>query len=168
MRTIIPFLMMIVVDLILIRHIRESKKRVNQNRNKKKELKFTIAVVFLNSVFIFFNFPMAVGLLYQNIPAYANPQWNQISVLKFIFYIETASLWAYMFQISEFWLNFWFNKLFRKEIIDFVNKKLLRNRFSLGNRLLEMGSSIAGKSQTENFRLSTIQKSSVHKKLEKY
>lgn len=156
MRTLIPFLVMAIVDFILIRHIRESRKRVNQNRSNKKELQFTIAVVFMNATFIFLNFPMAVDLLYQNIPNYAYPEWPILNLIEFEFYGQTVSLVAYMFQITEFWVNLGFNKLFRKEIMNMVNTILMRHGVSLGNRPL---ASTTGKSETEQIQISYIRKS---------
>ena len=128
-RTIIPFPIMLVLNVIICKILFSSKKHMaksNHNKSHKKEIHFAFTVVGMNVIFFIFYFPLAISHLTQAV----------------IQLIPTASIWlfttvnlvynissnvAYIYMAINFFLNFLFNYLFRKEIFVMLKIKEPKN-----------------------------------------
>ena len=123
LRIILPFTVMTVSNIILIRNL----KKIKGERYSQREASFTHSVVALNVLFFVTHLPFAVLLIYQ-------------TVLKFIEREKFAKLHpklTYAYEISLIIssynytlptvINLIFNRLFREEFIDMLVS--LRNIF---------------------------------------
>lgn len=119
LRTIIPIVIMAAIDVVLVNHIKTIRRRLFTIRSghNRSEHHFTISVVLVNFAFFFFNFPLSVSLILQNVFANSN-SLSPIQFAQFNFYSSLASIFAFFFQTLEFFINFSLNRLFRKEILD--------------------------------------------------
>ena len=119
LRTIIPIVIMAAIDVVLVKHIKTIRRRLFTVRNghNRSEHHFTISVVLVNFVFFFFNFPLSVSLILQNVFAITN-SLSPIQNAQFNLYSSLASIFAFFFQTLEFFINVSTNRLFRKEILD--------------------------------------------------
>jgi hypothetical protein len=111
---VIPFIFMIVINALMISHIKKSRKRIHQvsSHNKKTLLmdrKFAILAITYNFLFLVLNLPNMVFLL---VSVYVNiePELN-----TFLYYI-TATIYYNLFAI-EFFVQFVANSLFRAQAI---------------------------------------------------
>lgn len=114
MRIALPFAIMLVCDVILVIHIRKSRKRIIQEKN---EHSFTMAVTIINGSFLACNIGVVV---YYIIVYYLRFSGTSISIVAA--YINSlfgtcVILLSYIFTLSQFFMDMIFNKIFRKEII---------------------------------------------------
>lgn len=120
MRIILPFIIMVGCNVILIRHIRESRNRVIRDRKEKKEHSFTKAVAIMNGSFLACNIGVVVYYIIYYSLRFSGAQWPFLSVVIFSLYGTCAILLSYMFTLSQFIIDMIFNKVFRKEILHVV------------------------------------------------
>ena len=116
MRIILPFVIMFVCSVILIIHIRRSRKRIVHGRDEKRERSFTISVAIMNGSFLACN----IGVVAYYIILYYL-KFSSITISLVPFYINAlfgtcAILLSYIFTLSQFFIDMIFNKIFRKEI----------------------------------------------------
>jgi hypothetical protein len=134
MRSIVPFVIMVILNVLLIKHIAESRKRIAQNRSQKRENHFTIAVTLMNGAFFVTNFPrfvttiMNITFTYSGLPPTEDP--NLLNAQLSVFY-TTCIIFSLVFTLAQFWLDLTLNSLFRKEVIDLFLRIARRNQVSV-------------------------------------
>lgn len=117
MRIILPFIIMVVCNVVLINHIRKSRNRVIRGRKEKKEHSFTMAVSFINGSFLALNIGVVVYYIILYYLRFAGISLNSVSNNIFSLYGTSAILVSYLFTLSQFFIDMIFNKVFRKEIL---------------------------------------------------
>jgi hypothetical protein len=137
MRTFIPFTIMLVLNLLMIRTLRLSKlslKRsnlqprlstsnsastANYSISFRRERILAVNLVMLNLIFFLFNFPLSITYILTNLFKYyyklSNSTSSFMSELNYIHSI--ANSLAYVYCSMSFFTNLAFNSLFRKEIV---------------------------------------------------
>jgi hypothetical protein len=120
MRIIFPFVIMVICNVVLVKHINKTRRVVIRGRKQKREHSFTIAVSIINGSFLVFNIDVVV---YYFIFYFLYFSGNQMPVRPyyiFTFYGLCANLFSYIFTFSEFFIDMFFNKVFRKEIFTLI------------------------------------------------
>ena len=104
---LLPFFLILLFSILLIISIFKSRGTINLNntarqiRQRRKDIKLSISLLFMNLLFALFNLP---GEIYLFLP----------------FYIDTYTLVVYIYYISyavNFYILFATNSLFRKNIL---------------------------------------------------
>ena len=121
-RFLIPFGLMIVLNVLLSKNLYESKKKAaSKNRSFKRERNYTITVIGLNVLFFVLNLPWAVY--------YALSHIQMIGVIIFDPHLDNAILGImnavvfsifYLNNLSSFFLNLFFNRVFRRQFFFFA------------------------------------------------
>lgn len=117
-RTVIPFILMFVINCILIKKVKESRTKLNQVKKNKQELVFVLTVIVTTFIFLLNYLPNVVWIglsnYFQNNPSIKNRQtWN-----AFLFLFEVASSATYFVYYSlNIFIQFAFNSVFRKELM---------------------------------------------------
>ena len=117
MRIVLPFIIMIVCNIILINHIRKSRNRVIRGRNEKKNNNFTFSVIIMNAYFIICNIEVVVYFIIFYYNVYGGGPIKNVPYYIFTLYGTCSILLSYFFTISQFLVDIIFNKVFRKEIL---------------------------------------------------
>jgi hypothetical protein len=120
MRTWLPILLMIVLDILIIRKLNVNKMKlgVNQSSRKKKENHYTKNVILFNFLFFIFNSPIAVGFFVESMRTYTNLiTMNALGGAIFDLYFQIAGNFSFAYQSVSFFINFISNRLYRNEII---------------------------------------------------
>lgn len=130
-RTIIPFLIMLGLNVTIVKHIFESRKRIAQlSRAQKRENNFTRAVVLMNGTFLVISFPQFVAVLLNIIFTYSGYPPSSYSPFQISLFRKIALLLSYTFTLVQFWFDLILNSIFKKEIYDFFLVIVRRNRVS--------------------------------------
>lgn len=117
MRIILPFIIMVVCNIILINYIRQSRNRIIRGRKERKEHSFTLAVTIMNGSFLICNIGVVV---YYIIFYYLKFSGTTLPLVPFYMnqlYGTCAVLFSFIFTLSQFLIDMIFNKVFRKEIL---------------------------------------------------
>ena len=145
-RSIVPFILIAFVSLLLILKIRATKKNISpsssnshlnstatptnagHSASKKREMRFTIAVCFINGSFIFLNLIMFIYLIIS----YSVFDRSPLLQVQILLLGTIGKLLSFMFTLFEFWRDLLLNRLFRKEVFDFFliitgNNKKIKN-----------------------------------------
>jgi hypothetical protein len=114
LRTYLPFILMLIFDIIVIKDLFVSKAKLSIS-NQKKEIKFSLAVIFITVSIFIFNGALSVAFLmvYTNSITSSNV-WYTFTV-TFSFYLQTFS----------FFINFFLNSLFRNEFLLMIKLRKL-------------------------------------------
>lgn len=120
MRVIVPMIIMFILNVILVKHIHDAKKKVLHGREKKRDHTFTIAVSFVNGAFCVLTFPFVVATVLNYTIRSQLATTSLVSYGIFLVYFEVSQLMSYFFSLGEFFLDITFNRLFRKEIFRVV------------------------------------------------
>ena len=131
-RTYIPFGLMVIFNLIMIREIFKSSKNVgNQTALSRKETHFTIAVIASDVYFLLMNFPLSIFYIFYDINLYSgafdvtSPFSSKYLVANTVF-----SDFSFCEQTFSFFMYLAFNKLFRNEILSIVGRMPFLRNFS--------------------------------------
>ncbi len=131
LRSIIPILIMIILDFLIIKTLFVSKKKISNNLSKQKA--FAIVLLILDIIFFIFNVPLScteiITVVYQDVLLY--PSNDNTMALINVFH-AFANTFAYMYYLAPFFINLFFNRLFRQEL--FAYKKTSENNFNRINR----------------------------------
>ena len=120
MRIILPFLIMVICNVVLVKHISKTRKLVIRGRKQKREHSFTIAVSIMNGSFLVCNIGVVV---YYFISYYMKFSGNIMAVRPHnitVMFGSCVILLSYIFTFSEFFIDMIFNKVFRKEIYSLI------------------------------------------------
>jgi hypothetical protein len=116
LRCFLPIMIMVVFNYLIVRKLVESSNRVHDNKanRERKDRQFTRALMLLNAVFIILNLPLAVVYLIKDVHFYTHSLDMNYILINFI--------WSVLFNLASlhyvlfFFLNFYFNRLFRSEV----------------------------------------------------
>jgi hypothetical protein len=117
MRIVLPFIIMVVCNVVLIRHIRQSRNRVVRGRKEKKEQSFTTAVAIMNGSFLVCNIGVVAYYIMNYYFKFSGTTLSLVPVTITSLYGTCAILFSYIFTLSQFIIDMIFNKVFRKEIL---------------------------------------------------
>ena len=117
MRIALPFAIMFVCDVILVIHIRKSRKRIIHGRKEKKEHNFTKAVTIMNGSFLACNIGVVVYYIIVYYLRFSGTSFSIVASYINSLFGTCAILLSYIFTLSQFLIDMIFNKIFRKEII---------------------------------------------------
>lgn len=116
MRIVLPFFIMFTCNVILIRHIRKTRKVIIRGRKEKREHSFTKAVAIMTGSFLAFNI---VLIVYYIMIYYFKLSSITLRLALYsinYFYGIWAILLSYLFIVYQFFVVMAFNKLFRKKV----------------------------------------------------
>ena len=120
LRTILPFFIMLILNIIMIRKIfYTSRSTFNQNPLFKKEFQFTVAVIAYNVYFFVLNFPLCIYFIFfdvNEIVGSLNDNQSVFFASYSLVYSITNSL-SLCVQTLSFVTYFAFNKLYGQEIL---------------------------------------------------
>ena len=130
MRIILPFVIMVGCNVVLINHIRKTRKVIIRGRTNKREHSFTMAVSVMNLCFLFCN----IGVIFNYILIYylrfsgVSLSLSSYSQNVILLYGTCSILFSYIFTFFQVFIDMIFNKVFRKEIFSLL-RSLIRFRF---------------------------------------
>jgi hypothetical protein len=116
MRIIIPFFIMMICNIVLIKHIRKSRKRIIRGRNEKRDNSFTISVTIMNGSFLICNIGVIAYYCIVYYSTFSGVALDKVQNAIVTLYGTAALIVSYLFTISQFFIDITFNKIFRKEI----------------------------------------------------
>ncbi|RNA09625.1 G- coupled estrogen receptor 1-like [Brachionus plicatilis] len=120
MRTIVPFILMLIMEVILILKVRESRNKISKNRKMVKEFRFLITVVLTNIIFLILYTPNVGYIIWSNI--YQNSSLSEsitATASNFLFQVITSSL-IQIYNSFDFLVQLACNNLFRKEVLKVI------------------------------------------------
>ena len=119
LRSIIPAIFMIILDIFTIKILFLSKKKISKSLRKHKA--FAIVLLILDSIFFLFNLPLSCTEIlvatYQNILLY--PSTNNTMTLIYLLHAFANTI-AYFYYLMPFFIHLVFNYWFRKELFIFI------------------------------------------------
>ncbi len=125
LRSAIPAVFMIILDFLTIKILFVSKRRISNDLSKQKA--FANVLLILDIIFFIFNVPLScteiLTVVYQNILLYPSSN-NTMTLLNLLH--GFANTFAYIYYLIPFFINLFFNRLFRQEFYAF----LFRNKNS--------------------------------------
>jgi hypothetical protein len=120
LRTYIPFVLMIIFNIIMIRKILSTSQKANfkQSSLRGKEYQFTLAVMSFDVYFLITNFPLSVFYIVFDVNYYSgafsvDPEFGAYFNMLFYVFVDIS----FIEQTFSFFMNLGFNKLFRKELL---------------------------------------------------
>ena len=120
MRIVLPFIIMVICNMILFNYIRNRRKVVIDENKEKREKRFTITVAIMNGIFLVCNIPVVIYyiMFYYFQFSTANIQvFPLVSYYSLILFGLCTILLSCIFIFSQFFIDMIFNKEFRKEIL---------------------------------------------------
>jgi hypothetical protein len=134
-RSYLPLLLMLIIDIILVRHVFEAKRKLTKSKlTSRKQLSFTLIVILSNFAFFTFNFPLSIAYILSNIYNYSGIKVESSYFISFNFYFQLAVYFSFLYQNFSFFIYFSFNSLFREEVLNLFrakeNKKTLSTYYS--------------------------------------
>lgn len=131
LRTIIPFILMLGMNLILIIKVNESKKKLKKQLNQ--ELKFSFTVIFTTIIFLIVLIPNVVYIVLSNIFQYDTTIKQRQTYNAFLVLFETCSSLGFFLNLSfNIFVQLAFNRVFSKETYRLVFRfmKLFNSRLN--------------------------------------
>jgi hypothetical protein len=120
--TVIPFTLMIIFSTLTIFYLVRSRSRIatnNQTVLSRRDIKFSVTSIALNICFLVLNSPIVT----------LNIIWVYINIsdAEFEFYNAIASIFFYINFGMLFYINLFFNSIFRDEIMNILKRNEKRN-----------------------------------------
>ena len=120
---LIPFVLMLFLTFITLLKLFNSRKRLNNNLSRQKDVKFAVISVTLNIIFLILTGPHYIfNLVYED-------YLNTMSFDIFISIVSIKFLLFYSNFASVFFINFAANSLFKNEFYKFIRKNRCKRRF---------------------------------------
>jgi hypothetical protein len=120
MRIVLPFIIMVICNVILFNYIRNRRKVVIDENKEKREKGFTINVAIMNGIFLACNIPVVfyyIMFYYFQFSTATIEVFPLVSYYSLILFGLCSILLSYIFIFSQFFIDMIFNKEFRKEIL---------------------------------------------------
>ena len=127
----IPYLIMVVLNIIVILRLRDSKKRSlpGQADEKSKVKKFAVSTILIDLIFLIFKSPEAILQIY--VYTQADRELNRINQMLIVtLVLQGFALLAFSYSIVLIFIFLIFNRLFRQELIRFFRLDKLSMIFS--------------------------------------
>jgi hypothetical protein len=119
MRNVVPFFIMLLINIAIISKIRKSKRTINPNTKNNGSRSFIISILAINFLFLLLYLPWSVTFILANLL-----EGNINEPLISLYQNSTIAI-SYLNNLSPFLINLAFNKLFRLELYSLVLKRLL-------------------------------------------
>lgn len=118
LRTYIPFTLMILFNIFMVRKIFRNRAALKQNNtDHKKEFHFTMAVIAFDIYFLFINFPLSVFYIMNDINLYSNAlKGDPVFSAKYSLAALSISTYANCVQAFSIVMHLAFNRLYRSEV----------------------------------------------------
>jgi hypothetical protein len=150
MRTWLPITLMISLDTLIIRKLREKKSILKASGGggsakkpsgkKKKEQHYTNNVILMNFLFFFFNGPIAVMFLVETIRVYSNAfVMRELERAVYDISYQIAVNLSFAYQTLSFFFYAIFNHLYRRELLVLLG---VRSAESLNNSIYQSHNSV--------------------------
>ena len=126
LRTYLPLLLMFWFNFMMIRKISANNKRTTVKRwssLNRKEYHFTFTVMAYSVYFFVINFPLSVFYIIYDINSYTGALTGDFGATYSLLNSVFVNL-SFLQQTLSFGMNFASNKLFRKEILVLIGKRL--------------------------------------------
>ena len=121
MRIIIPFIIMVICNVFLVKHISKTRKAVIRGREKKRENSFTMTVSIMNGCYLICNIGVVLYYFIFYYLVFSGSSLQSPSFFRFSLYGTCSILLSYIFILSQFFIDMIFNKVFRKEIYSLIS-----------------------------------------------
>ena len=120
MRIIIPFIIMVICNVFLVKHISKTRKAVIRGREKKRENSFTMTVSIMNGCYLICNISVVVYYFILYYLRFSKTSLPSPTYYRINLYGTCAILFSYIFTLFQFLIDMFFNKVFRKEIFSLI------------------------------------------------
>lgn len=124
-RAYFPLFTMGVMNFLIIRKMRKSSRvSLRQTAESRKENSFTMAVISYDVFFFITSLPVSIFLVINDVYDYSG--WlntNPILRANFSLYFGITLSFSYGKQFLTFFMNLFFNKIYRKEMRNFLFSK---------------------------------------------
>jgi hypothetical protein len=127
-RSILPSIAMLVLNILIITKLYQSRLASNRRTRPKRELKFTRTTLLRNLVFILLNLPYTIVSVFKIAFLLRDTRTNRLYMYQFDIYLRVCYDISTFYYVSFFFMNMTFNKLFRREILVILGLRLPRNR----------------------------------------
>jgi len=115
-RSVIPTGIMATLDYLMIQTLFISKKKISNDLSKQRS--FAILLLMLDVLFFIFNFPLSVtntlNSTYKDVLSYPSSS-NTMGLLGLLH--DFANTFAFLYLLAPFFINLFFNKIFRQELV---------------------------------------------------
>lgn len=119
MRTIIPFLLLSILNVLIAKIIINSKKKFSKQNNFKKEYQYALSLFLMNLIFLICTLPLTIT--YISLTIFENIILNPFLYDEFDL-IHSFSNWiSYFYFAITFPIDLIFNKTFRKTFFEILN-----------------------------------------------
>ena len=137
LRSVIPAIIMFILDVFTIQTLFISRNTISNNLSKQKRFAFVLLI--LDILFFIFNVPLScteiLTIIYQNILLYPSNN-NTMALLNLLHGL--ANTFAYIYYLIPFFINLFFNSMFRRELLYLLfkpnNDQETEQEFSQTNR----------------------------------
>lgn len=130
MRIILPFIIMVICNVILVNHISKTRNVVIRGRKEKRENNFTLSVSIMNGSFLICNIALVIYNIIFYYLKFSGASWSFIPFYINYLFGTCATVLSYIFTLSQFFIDLTFNKVFRKQVISLL-MYLTRLRFRM-------------------------------------
>jgi hypothetical protein len=117
MRNVIPFVIMLTLNILMSRKLFTSRKILGKIASLKKEYQFAISIVAMNFFFLIIYIPWSIAFVIYHVYAFLPNLANLYLIEIFKFFQTIANCLAYINNFSVFFTNILFNYLFRNELL---------------------------------------------------
>ena len=144
-RVYIPFALMLVMDVIVFKRLRQSKRRVGvtqigqqkqPHQISNKEYNFMISTLFIDLSFVVFYTPAAVHLSISVADIFIT--WDKLTSTAITLLYNCAILTAFLYSVLTFLMFFILNRYFRSEVYTLL--RINRLFPELSQTVMESGS----------------------------
>lgn len=144
-RAYIPFSIMLVLDIIVFKRLRKSKRRVGVTQMgqqkqpgqiSNKEYNFIVSTIIIDLTFVLFYTPAAAYLLITVADTFVD--WDRLTSAAIYLFSGCALLLAFLYSNVSFFIFFIINRYFRNEVFTILRiNKLFPD---LNQTMMETGS----------------------------
>nr|QVK45685.1 G protein-coupled receptor [Proales similis] len=127
LRTLAPMGVMVVLNAIMIHHIRQSKSRIrggSSSKEQRRENAFARVVIIQDLIFFAINFPVAICYIVSNLLTFKLLAFEPVPRIMFSLAFQVSVLFSLFYQTFSFVSYFLFNRLFRNEVLLLLCPKL--------------------------------------------
>jgi hypothetical protein len=160
-RFVIPITIMIVLNVLISRNLYKSKKRSKAiNKSLKQERNYTLTVAGFNVLFFVLNLPWAVYYVLNYIQSSGIVVFSS-SLDDAILGLMNSIVFSifYLNNLSSFFLNFFFNRVFRKQFVSMTHGAWkLSNVPSSANLPTQLNNTTTNTKNTKNTNNQTVLK----------
>ncbi|CAF0927534.1 unnamed protein product [Brachionus calyciflorus] len=150
LRTVIPFVLMFLMEIILIIKISKSRKKFTKNKKMLREFKFSFTVIMLSILFLIAYTPNMIYVIMANIYKNSPTAQQSTTYTLFIYLVEViTSATIQMYNACNFFIQLAFNTIFRGEVVKVLSFLFKRSQVN-ENKSSTIGTLAKVKTQTSS------------------